>query len=212
MIMEDSLFFSFPFSSHRPSSDNRRPGGRERLTSSSDKGSMAIESAKETRYCAVCNDYASGYHYGVWSCEGCKAFFKRSIQGNGYVAPLLTLWTGGTCAQPFMKNVSYLVGPLVSLVETWETDGVPEGLDGCKLRCHSAVLLLSLGENQTRLNNFYPKRISTAGVWSVQECLHPDLRGQSRVLCFLRHPGLCDALRYQLFYVIITAHRPVLYT
>lgn len=38
--------------------------------------------AKETRFCAVCSDYASGYHYGVWSCEGCKAFFKRSIQGN----------------------------------------------------------------------------------------------------------------------------------
>lgn len=33
-------------------------------------------------FCAVCSDYASGYHYGVWSCEGCKAFFKRSIQGN----------------------------------------------------------------------------------------------------------------------------------
>eukprot|EP00069_Balaena_mysticetus_P013737 bmy_12945T0 len=65
----------------RPNSDNRRQGGRERLASTSDKGSMAMESAKETRYCAVCNDYASGYHYGVWSCEGCKAFFKRSIQG-----------------------------------------------------------------------------------------------------------------------------------
>ncbi|OBS65561.1 hypothetical protein A6R68_05899, partial [Neotoma lepida] len=62
-------------------SDNRRQSGRERL-SSSEKGSMAMESAKETRYCAVCNDYASGYHYGVWSCEGCKAFFKRSIQGK----------------------------------------------------------------------------------------------------------------------------------
>ncbi|ELK26489.1 Estrogen receptor [Myotis davidii] len=49
---------------------------------------MAVESAKETRYCAVCNDYASGYHYGVWSCEGCKAFFKRSIQGhNDYMCP-----------------------------------------------------------------------------------------------------------------------------
>ncbi|XP_049509033.1 estrogen receptor [Panthera uncia] len=49
---------------------------------------MAMESAKETRYCAVCNDYASGYHYGVWSCEGCKAFFKRSIQGhNDYMCP-----------------------------------------------------------------------------------------------------------------------------
>ncbi|XP_061097151.1 estrogen receptor isoform X2 [Conger conger] len=46
------------------------------------------DTTKETRYCAVCSDYASGYHYGVWSCEGCKAFFKRSIQGhNDYVCP-----------------------------------------------------------------------------------------------------------------------------
>ncbi|XP_047243890.1 estrogen receptor isoform X2 [Girardinichthys multiradiatus] len=47
-----------------------------------------FEMAKETRFCAVCSDYASGYHYGVWSCEGCKAFFKRSIQGhNDYMCP-----------------------------------------------------------------------------------------------------------------------------
>lgn len=38
-------------------------------------------SKQAMHYCAVCNDFASGYHYGVWSCEGCKAFFKRSIQG-----------------------------------------------------------------------------------------------------------------------------------
>ncbi|XP_043961999.1 estrogen receptor 2a [Gambusia affinis] len=42
----------------------------------------------DLHYCAVCHDYASGYHYGVWSCEGCKAFFKRSIQGhNDYICP-----------------------------------------------------------------------------------------------------------------------------
>ncbi|KAK5852910.1 hypothetical protein PBY51_006743 [Eleginops maclovinus] len=47
-----------------------------------------FEMVKETRFCAVCSDYASGYHYGVWSCEGCKAFFKRSIQGhNDYMCP-----------------------------------------------------------------------------------------------------------------------------
>ncbi|XP_024857992.1 estrogen receptor 2b isoform X1 [Kryptolebias marmoratus] len=42
----------------------------------------------DMHFCDVCHDYASGYHYGVWSCEGCKAFFKRSIQGhNDYICP-----------------------------------------------------------------------------------------------------------------------------
>uniref|UniRef100_A0A803JI17 Estrogen receptor n=1 Tax=Xenopus tropicalis TaxID=8364 RepID=A0A803JI17_XENTR len=73
---------------YRSSSDNRRQSGRERMTSANDKGPPSMESTKETRYCAVCSDYASGYHYGVWSCEGCKAFFKRSIQGhNDYMCP-----------------------------------------------------------------------------------------------------------------------------
>lgn len=69
------------------------PGSREDQCGTSDRsyggeeavigaGPSSFEMAKEMRFCAVCSDYASGYHYGVWSCEGCKAFFKRSIQGR----------------------------------------------------------------------------------------------------------------------------------
>ncbi|XP_007892597.1 estrogen receptor isoform X4 [Callorhinchus milii] len=73
-----------PSTFYRINADNRRQRGSDHLSSTSEQSSPsagALESSKETRYCAVCSDYASGYHYGVWSCEGCKAFFKRSIQG-----------------------------------------------------------------------------------------------------------------------------------
>ncbi|WAR10079.1 HR38-like protein [Mya arenaria] len=70
--MELQKYVQSPKTPTTPSSTRSSPG-REGLQ-------------KESLLCAVCGDNAACQHYGVRTCEGCKGFFKRTVQkGAKYV-------------------------------------------------------------------------------------------------------------------------------
>ncbi|XP_066521386.1 nuclear receptor subfamily 4 group A member 2b [Hoplias malabaricus] len=57
-------------------------GHAHALTESSVSSPPCRGSPSSEGLCAVCGDNAACQHYGVRTCEGCKGFFKRTVQKN----------------------------------------------------------------------------------------------------------------------------------
>nr|WAT94106.1 HR4X1 [Henosepilachna vigintioctopunctata] len=51
-------------------------------SSSSSEMQMSTEEEDQPMICMICEDKATGLHYGIITCEGCKGFFKRTVQNR----------------------------------------------------------------------------------------------------------------------------------
>ena len=51
-------------------------------TSNGLNGTNGLGDGQQPMICMICEDRATGLHYGIITCEGCKGFFKRTVQNK----------------------------------------------------------------------------------------------------------------------------------
>ncbi|KAK6195678.1 hypothetical protein SNE40_001057 [Patella caerulea] len=69
----------FTYNGHLLDNPHNRP---ENIHNNNLERKDANSESETTMICAICQDRATGLHYGIITCEGCKGFFKRTVQNK----------------------------------------------------------------------------------------------------------------------------------